>query len=310
MNKSQIDKLKQAEDKLGIKFPPQLFKFISKLKNPEVTFGKEEWLVWTFNDKPDDSTDNFIVEISLDFKKEWGLDGLVFATNGIGDYLAVLPDKFGDQILIVMHETAELKIFGNSIDHILKDGPDDYFWSDDYVFKLDDGRLIEYENEDKSENSTTEIDLRDDDDKLRLYLDDLIDDQRTEKTSDIVSGLEKLVDSSDVNNKVWALNKLSDIYLKGFGPIPTNITTALEYNQRAIDLDSHRALSNRAACYFFGLGVDKDIQKALELAIKANDLSKANRFAGIIATKDGGGMYDKLVNMIQAEFEKQAKKNR
>ena len=250
---------------------------------------------------------DFIIEISLDFKKEWGLDGIVIAANGIGDYLVVIPDKFGEQILVLMHETAELKLFGNSIDDLLKNGPEDYFWSDDHLFKLDDDELIESETEENSENSADQIELRNEDDKLRIYLDDLIDDQRTEKSSELLIGLEKLIDGNDESHKVWALNKLSDIYLKGFGPIPKNMTLALDYNQRAIDLNSHKALSNRAACYFFGFGVEKNIEKALELATRANELSKANRFADILAAKEGGGMYDKLVDMIETELKKQGK---
>jgi hypothetical protein len=298
-------KLKQAQDKLKLKLPDQLFDFISRLDKPEVSFGKEEWLFWTLNDKLDNEASNFIIEISLDFKKEWGLDGIVFAANGIGDYLVVLPDRFGEQILVMMHESAELKLFGNSIDDLLKNGPEDYFWSDDYIFKLDDDKLVGRNTEENSESPTDQIELRDEDDKLRSYLDDMIDDQRTEKSSELLTGLEKLIGSTNESNKVWALNKLSDIYLKGFGPIPKNMTMALDYNQRAIDLNSHKALSNRAACYFFGFGLDKDIEKAHEFATKANELSKANRFANILATKEGGGMYDKLVDMIEAELKKQ-----
>ena len=136
-------KLTQAQDKLKLKLPDQLFDFISRLDKPEVSFGKEEWFFWTLNDKPDDEASNFIIEISLDFKKEWSLDGIVFAANGIGDYLVVLPDRFGEQILVLMHETTELKLFGNSIDDLLKNGSEDYFWSDDYIFKLDDDKMIE-----------------------------------------------------------------------------------------------------------------------------------------------------------------------
>ncbi len=303
-------KLTQAQDKLKLKLPDQLFDFISMLDKPLVTFGKEEWLFWTLNDKPDDEASNFVLEISLDFKKEWGLDGIVFAANGIGDYLAVLPDKTGEQILVLLHETAELKLFGKNIELLLKNGPEDYFWSDDYIFKLGDEKLIERDTEENSENLTDQIELRDEDDKLRFYLDDLIDDQRTEQCSELLIGLEKLIDGGNESHKVWALNKLSDIYLKGFGPIPKNITLALDFNQRAIDLNSHTALSNRAACYFFGFGIEKNIKKALELATRANELSKANRFADILATKEGGGMYDKLVDMIETELKKQGENNR
>ncbi len=74
-------KLTQAQDKLKLKLPDQLFDFISMLDKPEVSFGKEEWLFWTLNDKLDAEASNFIIEISLDFKKEWGLDGIVFCSK-------------------------------------------------------------------------------------------------------------------------------------------------------------------------------------------------------------------------------------
>ena len=49
----------------------------------------------------------------------------------------------------------------------------------------------------------------------------------------------------------------------------------------------------------------KEIEKALELATKANELSKANAFADVFAGKKDGGMYDNLVQMIKAEIDKQ-----
>jgi hypothetical protein len=297
-------KLKQAQEKLGMTFSEEHFDFISKLEKEEVKFGEEEWLFWTVNDKPNDANDNFIIESSLNFKNEWGLDGLVFATNGIGDYLVVLPKELGDLILVMMHETAELKLFGKNIQDISQNGPVDYFWSDDYCYKLDDNdKLVKSENFNPniSSNKYSE-NYFGEDYELRSQLDDLIDDEKTEKISEILNGLERLSNSKDENHKVWAFNKLSDIYLRGFGPVPPDMTKALEYNQRAVDLNSHKAISNRAACYFFGLGMTKDINKALELATKANELSKTNQFADIFATKQGGGMYDKLVDMITTEI--------
>ena len=102
--------------------------------------------------------------------------------------------SLANRYLVLLHETAELKLFGNSIDDLLKNGPEEYFWSDDYLFKLDDDKLVESEKEVNSENAMDQIELRDDDDKLRFYLDDLIDDQRTEKSSELLIGLEKLID--------------------------------------------------------------------------------------------------------------------
>ena len=148
-------------------------------------------------------------------------------------------------------------------------------------------------------------DLYDDDYKLRSYLDDLIDDQRTDQVSDIIQGLENLSESSDNDHKVCALNKLSDIYLREFGPVPPNLEKALDYNQQAMDLNSHKAFSNRAACYFMGLGMERDLKKALEFAKRANELSKSNRFASAFAAREGGGLYDRLVTSIKKEIRKQ-----
>jgi hypothetical protein len=293
-------KLNKAHSTLGLIFPDQLFDFICRLDKPEVKFGGEEWLFWTVTDKPKDEADNFIIERSANFEKEWGLNGLVFAANGIGDYLVVLPLEFGDRIFVMMHETAEIKLFGEHILALIENGPENYLGSDNFIYKLDDdNKLIRGEIE-----SDEPGDFLGEDYQLRSYLDDLIDDHKTEKASDIIIGLEKLRTSEEESHKIWALNKLSDIYLKGFGPIPKNMTKALDYNQQAIDLNSHLALSNRAACYFFGLGIEKDIQKAFELATKANELSKANQFADLLATRKGGGMYDNLVDMIKAEIDR------
>jgi len=312
MKRHITTKLEQAEEKLGLTFPDQLFDFISRLDKAEVKFGEEEWLFWSVTDKPKDTNENFIITSSENFKAEWGLDGLVFATNGIGDYLVVLPDEFGDLIFVMMHEIAELKLFGQNILDISQNGPVDYFWSDNYCYKLDDNdKLVKSENfNPNTPNNKYSENYFGDDYELRSQLDDLIDDEKTEKTSEILIGLEKLSDSKDESHKVWALNKLSDIYLKGFGAVPPDMTKALDYNQRAVDLNSHKAISNRAACYFFGLGMPKDIYRALEMATRANELSKTNQFADVFATKQGGGMYDSLVDMITTEIKKNENNSR
>jgi len=312
MKRHITTKLKQAQEKLGLTFPDQLFEFISRLDKAEVKFGEEEWLFWSVTDKPKDTNDNFIITSSENFKAEWGLNGLVFATNGIGDYLVVLPDEFGDLIFVMMHEIAELKLFGQNILDISQNGPMDYFWSDNYCYKLDDNdKLVKSENfNPNTTNNKYSENYFGGDYELRSQLDDLIDDEKTEKTSEILIGLEKLSDSKDESHKVWALNKLSDIYLKGFGAVPPDMTKALDYNQRAVDLNSHKAISNRAACYFFGLGMPKDIYRALEMATRANELSKTNQFADIFATKQGGGMYDRLVDMITTEIKKNENNSR
>ncbi|MCZ8214780.1 MAG: hypothetical protein O9262_01000, partial [Cyclobacteriaceae bacterium] len=257
-------KLRQAQDELGLYLPEKIFDFIAKLDKADVKFGSETWSFCSVNDKPKDSSDNYIIDRSVNFSNEWSLDGIIFADNGIGDYLLVLPYECGERILVTMHEIAELRLFSNNIDELSKTGPENYVVSDNYLFKLDeDNNLIRGEIPSEGGSSREYFG---DDYQLRSYLDNLIDDQKTEKITDIVIGLEELIENADEKHKVWALNKLSDIYLKGFGAMPPDMTKALDYNQKAIDLNSHQALANRAACYFFGLGMSKDVAKALSLA--------------------------------------------
>lgn len=318
MKEHNTIKLNQAQEQLGIQIPADLFDFIANLKTSEVQFGKEEWLFWTINDDKDDKNENFIVSSSLNFKEEWKLNGLVFATNGIGDYLLLLQaedsDMLSENIFVMMHETAEIKLFANDLNELIEYGPEDYFWNKEFYLKLDDENKIvrwtdpiQDENNADDHDGSDDLELYDEDYRLRSRLDDLIDDQSTDLASEIIQGLEKLSDCSDETHKAWALNKLSDIYLKGFGPIPQNLDRAFEYNQMAMDLNSHKAYSNRAACYFFGMGTDKDLDKALEYAIKANEISKANIFADILAIRKDGGMYDGLVEMIKKEIKKSKK---
>ncbi|WP_276503693.1 SMI1/KNR4 family protein [Terrimonas pollutisoli] len=314
-------KLLQTEEKLGYNIPKYLFDFIANLDKPEVQFGQEEWLFGTVNDNPEDIDDNFIYTHSIDFENEWSRKGLVFATNGIGDYLVMLRDNdnmsFLPKVFVIMHETAEIKTFADNWNDLIEQGPEDYFWNDEFYLKIDDNdNVVEWKDYKKTpnkeyksvsddiEDSDISNDFFDDDYKLRSHLDDLIDYGKIELTSEIIQGLEKLADCNEQSHKVWALNKLSDIYFKGFGPIPADLSKALEYNQAAINLNSHKAYSNRAACYFFGLGLIKDLYKALEYATKANELSKSNSFADILATKKDGGMYDNLVDMIEKEIAK------
>lgn len=310
MKKFITDKLNQAQEQLGVVIPKDIYTFISKLKTSEVKFGEEEWLFWTLDDSEDN---NFITESTLDFRNEWKMQGLVFATNGLGDYLVLLSDEYGgyqEKIFVIMHETAEIKLFAENMKTLVSEGPEYYYMSDEYCYKLDDDNTVIPWSEDdekkrfRDEEAGRVDDSLDEADALRSKLDDLIDEGATDKASEILEGLEKLSEGDDEATKVWSINKLSDLYLRGFGPVPHNLEKALAYNQQAMDLNSHKAYSNRAACYFAGIGMERDLDKALELAMKANEISKSNFFASTMSGKDGGGMYEGLVIMIRQEMKK------
>jgi hypothetical protein len=301
-NRSEI--IAEAEQELGFRFPEEWKNYLLQLPDSAMTYGSEEWIFPFLEEEGR----NFIVDLSKNFREEWKVDGVIFASNGIGDYLLFLPDQdepsLMPQVFVLLHETAEVKLFSSALATLLKKGPADYFYSDDCYMKLEDGELI-YGDETLEEEDSDEAEalFEDDDYKLRWHLDELLDNERTDRANEIIDGLNKLI-GGESGYIGWAINRLSDIYFKGFGPIPRNIEKALEYNQMAINLGNPKAYSNRAACYFYGIGVDKDINKALELATKANELSKSNMFAETWTGKKDTGLYEDLVKMIQREVAK------
>lgn len=305
MNTHVISKLNEAEKTLGLKLPEKLFDFISGLNQPEVTLGNETWFFLTVLDDAEDANENYIIQSSLNFNKTWGLEGIVVADNGIGDYLVVLPEELQEIILVLMHETAELKLFGKNILEVIENGPLDYFWDDNFLYKLDDdNRLIKAKDSAKYISNCDSENYFGKDYDLRTQIDSWIDTEDYGKTSDILTGLKELTESNNTKHKIWSLNKLSDLYFKGYGPIQKDIDQALKYNQLAIDQNSHIAFANLAFCYFSGIGMNKDYSAALDYALKANELSKKNQFADLLSSKKEGGLYNDLINLISRELQK------
>lgn len=301
MNESRRQILVAAQTELDLFFPEKLFQFLNDLEESEVKISERE--VWFFLTDVDPHIDsNPIINASGHFEEVWGLRGIVFAENDLNDCLVVLPEEFGEQIFVMIHRLGELRLFANSIEHAITAGPRDYLQSENFVYRLEeDGTLVRGGDHAAPEDrDPDEPDGVSDIDK-RAHLDQLIEDEQTDKLSEIIQGLNELIAGDDESNKVWALNKLSDIYLKGFGAISQDMSRALHYNQLAIDLKSHVAMGNRAACYLLGMGMEKNLDKALELATKANELSRGNRYANLLASTPEGGLYDQLVEMIMQE---------
>lgn len=88
MQHSILNKIKFAEDKLNVKLPSEVTEFIATLKSKKVTFKTEDWFFYTVSDSNFNANDNFIYESSQDFQKAWGINGVVIASNGIGDYFS------------------------------------------------------------------------------------------------------------------------------------------------------------------------------------------------------------------------------
>lgn len=191
--------------------------------------------------------------------------------------LVLLPDKvtntIKEDIYISLHEYAEIRLFPN-IFCLQLYGPEDYFSSSDFYIKLDNENII-------YGIQASESYKYDQDDEIygigygkRFQLDDMIDKNQFEKSDYILQGLEELRNCGEEELEIWALNKLSEVYLKGFGSISADLKLAIDFCQEAMTLNSHKAYSNMAAAFLYGIGVEKNLEKALKLIEKAHQISK------------------------------------
>lgn len=285
-NSSQI--ITQTEQLLGIQFPEKFKKTIQQFKYVEQDLGDESWDFYHLE------SENYIIESTKLLKEYFKIDLIAFAENGLGDYLLLLPNEnnnseYQDIIYVFWHEIGMIRMFSKSLKSAIKEGGYTYFDDSEgeFTYKVDELGNVIKGNESLEDYEMLIVDGKyyfDKFDKLKSEIDDLIDDCKYKKSDEIIEGLHVLINQHKLNYKTWALNKLSNIYLKGFGKkVNADIEKALYYNQLAMDLGNARAYSNRAACYFMGLGgITIDLPKALEYATKANELSNDNYYEDIV----------------------------
>jgi hypothetical protein len=301
MDKDKIkEKLRQVEKELNYKFPITIYDFILNLNHNEVELAED---IWCFNTVLDEEDENFILESSLFFEKQWKIKGVVIAQNFGGDELVLLDHNENnlEEIFVTIHETAEIKLFSKNINELIKNGPLDYYFDQNFVLKLDDDENPIWNNNFLiiSENDTSISDR-----ELKSKIDDLIDDLKFEKKLEIIQGLEKLTLSDEEDIKIWALNKLSELYLRGFGELQVDFNKAFVYNNEAINLNSYKAYASLAFCLMSGYGIEKNLKKSLEFAVKANELSKKNKYTKIVAENSNEGLYENLIKKIENEINK------
>ncbi|WP_396145485.1 SMI1/KNR4 family protein [Flavobacterium sp.] len=301
MNKDTIkEKLKRVEKELNYKFPITIYDFILNLNHNEVELAED---IWCFNTVLDEEDENFILESSLFFEKQWKIKGVVIAQNFGGDELVLLDHNENnlEEIFVTIHETAEIKLFSKNINELIKNGPLDYYFDQNFVLKLDDDENPIWNNNFLiiSENDTSISDR-----ELKSKIDDLIDDLKFEKKLEIIQGLEKLTLSDEEDIKIWALNKLSELYLRGFGELQVDFNKAFVYNNEAINLNSYKAYASLAFCLMSGYGIEKNLKKSLEFAVKANELSKKNKYTKIVTENSNEGLYENLIKKIENEINK------
>lgn len=294
------EKLRQVEKELNYKFPINIYDFILNLNHNEVELAED---IWCFNTVLDEEDENFILESSLFFEKQWKIKGIVIAQNYGGDELVLLNHNGNnlEEIFVTIHETAEIKLFSKNINELLKNGPLDYYFDQNFVLKLDDDENPIWNN---NFSILSENDISISDRELKSKIDDLIDDLKFEKLLEIIQGLEKLTLSDEEDIKIWAFNKLSKLYLRGFGELQVDFNKAFIYNNEALNLNSYKAFASLAFCLMSGYGIEKNLKKSLELAVKANELSKKNKYTKIVTENSNEGLYENLIKKIESEINK------
>ncbi|GGG13612.1 tetratricopeptide repeat protein [Pontibacter amylolyticus] len=123
-----------------------------------------------------------------------------------------------------------------------------------------------------------------------LELADYIIDEKTEEVDRAVLLLESLL--ADKWYRERALLRLSRIYMRGTGG-KIDQGKGIQYGQECAELGNYNALSDLAFYHYKGRGVDKNLQKAHELLVKAEER---------ITEKTGSGMWGGFIKQLERDL--------
>lgn len=121
---------------------------------------------------------------------------------------------------------------------------------------------------------------------------DFILDYRPDLKTQAVAALEVLLNHRGYAGR--AALKLSRLYMRDEGDF-RDLKKGIQLAMRSSDLGNLNAKADLSFYYFKGLGVEKDLQRALDFLVEANELSN-ERF--------GGGMWDEEIELIKQEIKK------
>lgn len=104
-----------------------------------------------------------------------------------------------------------------------------------------------------------------------------------------VENLTKVVDEGTEQLFIAkAMNYLGTMYQYGFGATEPDIAKAMEWFEKAVELDNTTAMLNLGVIYYYGYGVEPDDAKAMEWFEKAVDLNDAGGMAWLaVLYRDG-----------------------
>ncbi len=121
---------------------------------------------------------------------------------------------------------------------------------------------------------------------------DFILDYRPDLKASAVAALEALLNHRGYAGR--AALKLSRLHMRDEGEFK-NLAKGIQLAKRSADLGNLNAKADLSFYHFKGIGVEKDLQKALDFLVEANELSN-ERF--------GGGMWDEEIELIKQEMKK------
>lgn len=292
-------KIEEAESALGFVFPSSIRNLLLSLQDYGLFFGQEEWYFDVYNDTKRGI--NSIVEDSSSFREDWKIDAVVFAKNGVGDYLLLLPtlypkkvdDQLDEILFVFWHELGEIRIFAydlaEALDESFEAGPT----GDEYVFRINEDDSVDEGFELRriydpvayveylKQTSTNLVQNTDEargegEEWLQLHervntVCEWMDEDRTEKIDEMLSTLTECLEDEFLGPRAeWILSK---IYMKGFA-VPVNTEKGITLAQKSAGSGNYNAMADLSFYYLKGIGVKQSTLKAIEWMESANEKSE------------------------------------
>lgn len=119
---------------------------------------------------------------------------------------------------------------------------------------------------------------------------DFIIDEKPDEAKRAITLLESLL--AEPWYKVRAMLKLSQIYMRGTGVRP-DYDKGIEYVKKCVEAGDYTALSDLAFYHYKGMGVEKNVRKAYELLVEAENG---------VRLKTGLGMWGSFIEQLEKEL--------
>jgi hypothetical protein len=305
MDSIALANIEVAEKALNCKLPPKLRDFLASLPEQKVELGHQNYCFYLSVDKVETAENNQLVVGSNFFRQQWKLP-LVIIAHDYKEKILVLILEEGkepsDQLYCLAPKKKLIHSFARDI-YAAYNG--EFFQSSStrwFTYKLHKNGKVERGQEmwEWQPPEDMEITFDNEYEEMKSKVDDMIDEEKYDKFEQILEQLYILTQQKD--HAAWAWWKLSDLFFKGFGPIPADEQRALAYNWNAVLKGHSKSIANRAYCYFKGIGVSADIEKAFALITQAN----SNTIRGSEQERDG--LYYDMLLTIKGAYMKQKKK--